>query len=38
MAKKKLVWIDGTTRRWDGCLHFQRHPDVILDWLDTFTR
>ncbi|WP_460521516.1 alpha/beta hydrolase family protein [Humibacter antri] len=37
-TKKKLVWIDGTTRRWDGYLQFQRHPDVVLDWLNTFTR
>jgi len=27
---KELFWIDGTTRRWDGYLHFQNHPDRVL--------
>lgn len=31
---KELLWINGTTRRWDGYLHFQRHPDAILKWLE----
>ncbi len=22
----------GTTRRWDGYLEFQRHPEPMLDW------
>lgn len=35
---KELLWIPGTTRRWDGCLHFQRHPDRILDWIARHTR
>ncbi|MFJ5919098.1 alpha/beta hydrolase family protein [Streptomyces ardesiacus] len=30
---KELFWIHGTTRRWDGYLHFQRDPDRILQWL-----
>jgi uncharacterized protein len=29
---KKLAWIHGTTRRWDGYLEFQRRPEPILDW------
>ncbi|GAA4499521.1 hypothetical protein GCM10023191_046570 [Actinoallomurus oryzae] len=35
---KDLLWIHGTTRRWDGYLHFQRNPDRILDWLARHTR
>jgi hypothetical protein len=35
---KDLWWIEGTTRRWDGYLHFQRHPDRALAWLERFTR
>ncbi|WP_328609883.1 hypothetical protein OG943_12370 [Amycolatopsis sp. NBC_00345] len=30
---KELFWIRGTTRRWDGYLHFQRAPGRILEWL-----
>ena len=29
---KKLHWIRGTTRRWDGYLEFQRHPEPMLEW------
>jgi uncharacterized protein len=35
---KKLFWIDGTTRRWDGYLHFQNHPDRVLDWIAQHTK
>ena len=35
---KELLWIHGTTRRWDGYLHFQHHPDRILDWIARHTR
>jgi uncharacterized protein len=30
---KELFWIHGTTRRWDGYLHFQNDPDRVLEWL-----
>lgn len=33
-VRKDLVWIEGTTRRWDGYLHFQRNPDRVLEWLE----
>jgi uncharacterized protein len=29
---KRLQWIHGTTRRWDGYLEFQRHPEPMLEW------
>jgi hypothetical protein len=32
VADKKLQWIHGTTRRWDGYLEFQRHPEPMLGW------
>ena len=32
VADKKLKWIHGTTRRWDGYLEFQRRPGPMLDW------
>lgn len=32
VPEKKLSWIPGTTRRWDGYTHFQRQPGEILDW------
>lgn len=35
-AQKYLHWIEGTSRRWDGYLEFQRHPDQMLKWFDTF--
>jgi hypothetical protein len=30
---KALQWVEGTTRRWDGYLEFQRRPRPVLDWL-----
>jgi hypothetical protein len=32
IEKKKLFWIEGTTRRWDGYTYFQREPDQMLEW------
>jgi uncharacterized protein len=32
---RKLQWIHGTTRRWDGYLEFQRHPEPMLGWYAT---
>jgi uncharacterized protein len=32
VADKKLQWIHGTTRRWDGYLEFQRRPEPMLGW------
>ncbi|MFE5110604.1 alpha/beta hydrolase family protein [Streptomyces sp. NPDC056663] len=37
-AEKKLVWIHGTTARWDGYLHFQREPEQMLEWFETYMR
>jgi pimeloyl-ACP methyl ester carboxylesterase len=35
VTDKKLQWIGGTTRRWDGYLEFQRRPEPMLDWFAT---
>jgi uncharacterized protein len=32
VGDKELQWIYGTTRRWDGYLEFQRHPEPMLEW------
>jgi pimeloyl-ACP methyl ester carboxylesterase len=32
VGDKELQWIYGTTRRWDGYLEFQRHPEPMLKW------
>jgi pimeloyl-ACP methyl ester carboxylesterase len=34
-ADKKLHWIHGSTRRWDGYLEFQKNPGLVLDWFDS---
>jgi pimeloyl-ACP methyl ester carboxylesterase len=33
-ADKRLLWIDGTTARWDGYLEFQRRPEPMLEWFE----
>ncbi len=36
VRQKRLQWITGTTRRWDGYLEFQRNPEPMLDWFGTY--
>jgi uncharacterized protein len=31
---KKLFWIEGTTRRFDGYNYFGEHPELMLDWFN----
>jgi hypothetical protein len=33
---KKLFWIEGTTRRWDGYNYFPNHPEQMLEWFDGY--
>jgi uncharacterized protein len=35
VAEKKLVWIEGTTRRFDGYNYFGKHPEVAIDWFNS---
>jgi uncharacterized protein len=32
---KKLFWIEGTTRRWDGYNYFPENPKQMIDWFDS---
>jgi hypothetical protein len=32
---KRLFWIEGTTRRFDGYNYFGEHPELMLEWFDT---
>lgn len=34
--EKKLLWIEGTTRRWDGYNYFPDHPEQMLEWFDKY--
>jgi len=38
IAEKKLTWIEGTTRRWDGYTYFQRNPAQMLEWFERFMK
>jgi uncharacterized protein len=29
-----LVWIEGTTRRFDGYNYFGEHPEIPIDWFN----
>lgn len=33
---KKLFWIEGTTRRWDGYNYFPNNPEQMLGWFDKY--
>jgi hypothetical protein len=33
---KKLFWIEGTTRRWDGYTYFAGDPSQMLEWFDRY--
>lgn len=35
VKEKKLFWIQGTTRRWDGYTYFQKEPKQMLEWFET---
>ncbi|GAA4551756.1 alpha/beta hydrolase family protein [Amycolatopsis samaneae] len=34
VADKKLFWIEGSTRRWDGYTYFPEHPEQLIEWFD----
>ncbi|MFI5619725.1 alpha/beta hydrolase [Streptomyces sp. NPDC051567] len=34
-SDKKLFWIEGTTRRFDGYNYFAQEPDQMLDWFNS---
>lgn len=36
IGEKKLSWIEGSTRRWDGYSYFAKDPIQFLDWFGTY--
>ncbi|KRB85479.1 hypothetical protein ASE00_01390 [Sphingomonas sp. Root710] len=34
--KKRLHWIEGSTRRWDGYNYFSANPAPMLEWFDEY--
>ncbi|AIY39508.1 hypothetical protein LT85_0348 [Collimonas arenae] len=34
VTDKKLFWIEGSTRRWDGYNYFSERPEQMIDWFD----
>lgn len=38
IGQKKLFWIEGTTRRWDGYTYFAKDPSQMLEWFDTYMK
>ncbi|MFF2193033.1 alpha/beta hydrolase family protein [Streptomyces sp. NPDC058157] len=34
VGDKKLFWIEGSTRRWDGYNYFSEHPEQLVEWFD----
>jgi hypothetical protein len=38
VADKKLFWIEGTTRRWDGYTYFQKNPSLMLEWFERYMK
>ena len=33
---KELIWIEGTSSRWDGYLYFQRKPERMIAWFNQY--
>ncbi|MFS0723644.1 alpha/beta hydrolase [Paenibacillus sp. 1P07SE] len=36
IEEKKLFWIKGTSRRWDGYTYFAKDSSQMLDWFNTY--
>ena len=37
-TEKDLLWIEGTTRRWDGYTYFQNNPAPMLEWFNRYMK
>ena len=35
---KKLFWIEGTTKRFIGYNYFGEHPEMMIEWFDTYMK
>jgi hypothetical protein len=38
VKEKKLFWIEGSSRRWDGYAYFAKDPSQMLEWFDTYMK
>ena len=38
VKEKKLFWIEGKTKRFDGYNYFGEHPEQMLDFFDTYMK
>ena len=36
IREKELLWIDGTTKRWDGYTRFAKEPGPMLAWFERY--
>ncbi len=36
--EKKLFWIEGSTRRWDGYNYFPNNPEPLIGWFDKYMK
>jgi hypothetical protein len=36
IPEKELIWIEGTSSRWDGYLYFQQQPDRMIEWFNQY--
>ncbi len=36
IPEKELIWIEGTSSRWDGYLYFQRKPERMIAWFNQY--
>jgi hypothetical protein len=34
IREKELLWIEGTTKRWDGYTRFAKEPGLMLAWFE----
>ena len=37
-SEKKLFWVEGTTKRFDGYNYFGENPEQMVDWFDKYMR
>ncbi|MCE2029008.1 hypothetical protein [Sessilibacter corallicola] len=35
---KKLFWIEGTNKRFDGYNYFGKHPEMMIEWFDKYMK
>ena len=38
VKEKKVFWIEGSSRRWDGYAYFAKDLSQVLKWFDTYMK